>query len=48
LRNNVTAADLWESTVAKFPNKIGIIFEGKQLTFRQIDEGFFFQKKKRF
>jgi len=31
-------ADVWEKTVARFPNRPSIVFEGKTLTFKQVDE----------
>jgi len=31
-------ADIWEKTVARFPNRPSIVFEGKTLTFKQVDE----------
>ena len=37
--NKFTVADLWESTAAKHAARPCLIFEGKTLTFKQVDDG---------
>jgi acyl-CoA synthetase (AMP-forming)/AMP-acid ligase II len=33
-----TLAELWNATVRKYPNKTFLIFKGKQLTYKEVDQ----------
>ena len=48
VKDEPTAANLFEGTARKFPEKDALIFEDKRWTFRQLDEGEFLIFSSRF